>query len=603
MRVRGDAAYPTWFRRPLPLDAPRARFAGFAPSTQILRKGQVRRVGAMPLPCDIVFERDVAVTLRDGTVIYTDIFRPAGEGQHPAIVSWSPYGKEIGGQWLDDMPERFGVSLDSTSELMKWEGADPAFWVAQGYAVLQPDIRGAYRSGGNLVFWGSQTAEDGYDFIEWAALQPWSSGRIGLAGNSWLTVSQWFIAAERPPHLAAIAPWEGASDIMRDDFLRGGIPRTAFPEALMQTFAGENLMEDITRMVATEQDETPYWADKIARLEQIAVPAYIVASYDNVAHTHGTFEGWRRIASKDKWLRVHNTQEWPDFYDPQHSAELLQFFDRYLKGVANGWEDTPRVRISVLDPGHADEIDRVVGNFPPEGYDHRSYYLGAAGTLAAQPGDRATVISYDVAEGTAAFLLPIDHDAELVGYSKLKLWVEADGADDIDLAITMEKVDAQGEPIIRESYPGGAGPTRATGYLRASRRALDPQRSTPAEPYLLMQGEQRLAPGEIVPLEIAIWPIALRFHAGEQLKLTVAPFRNDPIVMPFGSARIDLPVGCYTFDPAHPPEMQTLGGDASTSPDWVADQAVMPPSRNRGTHRIHLGGRWDSHLLVPLKRL
>lgn len=256
-KVRGNDAYPVWFRRPLPLTTPRVRYPGYKPGKDILHKGEVRRVGALPLPCDILFERDVPVTLRDGTVLLTDIFRPVGDGGYPAIVSWSPYGKEIGGQWLDDMPERFGVALASTSELMKWEASDPAFWVNQGYAVLHPDIRGAYRSGGDLMFWGRQMAEDGYDYIEWAAAQPWSNGKLGMAGNSWLTCSQWFIAAEQPPHLAAIAPWEGSSDIMHDHFVRGGVPNPCFADMLMQTFAGENLMEDIAKMSVAEPLETP----------------------------------------------------------------------------------------------------------------------------------------------------------------------------------------------------------------------------------------------------------------------------------------------------------------------------------------------------------
>ncbi|CAI1218455.1 Cocaine esterase [Serratia ficaria] len=604
MRVYGNDAYPTWFRRPLPLDAPRVRYPGFNPGSETLRQGTVRRKGAMPLPCDILLERDVAVTLRDGTVIYTDVFRPVGSGAYPTILAWSPYGKQIGGQWLDEIPHRFGVTLDMTSEMMKWEGPDPAFWVNAGYAVIHPDIRGAYRSGGNLVGWGRQTAEDGCDVIAWVAQQAWSNGKVGMAGNSWLTVSQWFIAAEQPPQLAAIAPWEGASDIARDDLLRGGIPRTAFPETLIQSFAGENLMEDMPRMAATEQDETPYWADKAARLERIEVPVYIVASYDNIAHTHGTFDAWKRISSKEKWLRVHNTQEWPDFYDPANQAELKRFFDRYLKGEDNGWEQTPQVRISILDPGRQDEIGRVVEAFPPAGYEHVRLHLADRSSMSFDPASAEGVASYEVDGGSVTFMLPIDYEAELIGYSKLRLFVEADGADDMDLSIRLEKVDSAGHQIIRATYPGGAAPTQMTGYLRVSRRALDRTRSSEADPFLLLQGEQRLSPGEIVPVDIGIWPMAMKFHPGEQLKLTLAPFRNDPMNMPFGLAAIDVPKDSFTFQPGTAPEMIHLaGGGPATMPVWAKSQEVMPPSRNRGIHRIHFGGAHDSYLLVPLKRL
>lgn len=77
------------------------------------------------------------------------------------------------------------------SGLQKFEAPDPAVWVARGYAVLNPDTRGALHSEGNLSQWGTQDGQDGYDFTEWIAEQPWSNGKVGFAGNSWLAISQW----------------------------------------------------------------------------------------------------------------------------------------------------------------------------------------------------------------------------------------------------------------------------------------------------------------------------------------------------------------------------------------------------------------------------
>ncbi|ETS85978.1 hypothetical protein PFICI_04003 [Pestalotiopsis fici W106-1] len=189
-KVYGDDTYPVWHRRLLPPETPRARYPGFKPETAVLKKGSKRREGAKSLRCDILLERDVAVTLRDGNTIYADIFRPTTNGTYPGIVHWSPYGKETGNQHLDDIPGRYNVPLSSLSELQKWEANDPAEWVCNGYAILQPDTRGAFSSTGNFPFWGRQLAEDGYDFIEWAANQTWSSGKLGMSGNSWLTISQ-----------------------------------------------------------------------------------------------------------------------------------------------------------------------------------------------------------------------------------------------------------------------------------------------------------------------------------------------------------------------------------------------------------------------------
>ena len=142
-------------RQALPVTAPTARYPGFRQEKLLLKKGSIRMKGAMPLPCDIVLERDVPVRLRDDVTIYTDVFRPADDQKHPAILALSPYGKEIGSQWLDDVPMRAGVPKNATSGLQKFEGPDPAYWVSHGYAVINPDVRGAYNSEGIVLFFGS----------------------------------------------------------------------------------------------------------------------------------------------------------------------------------------------------------------------------------------------------------------------------------------------------------------------------------------------------------------------------------------------------------------------------------------------------------------
>ena len=591
-----------WFRRATPPSAPRSRDnANYG--KQVLPKGHLRRPGARPLSCDILFEPDVPVTLRDGTVIYADILRPVGDGQYPSILSWGPFGKNIGCVRLEDFPDRTGVPLDATTELMKWEAADPGYWVEHGYAVLHPDARGTFRSQGDIQWMSRQEAEDGYDFIEWAAAQPWSNGRVGMCGNSWLAIMQWFIAAEQPPHLAAIAPWEGASDILREFVGRGGVPKPIFSDVLTQALPGEHLIEDIAKMVMTEQDFTGYWQDKRARFDRITVPAYIAASYDNDLHTPGTFAAWREIASEEKWLRIHNTHEWRDLYEPAHTEDLRRFFDHYLKGEDNGWESTPRIRAAVLDPGREDELGRVIESFPPE-WPHQTFYLAANGALDGTPQADATSAEYPAEQVPGVtFRVKVPNASEIIGYCKLKLWVEAEGADDMDLWVTVEKLDTDGGNTLLRPHPyaGVSMPLQATGMLRVSRRALDPELSTPSEPFLSLVGEQRLSPGEIVPVEIGLWPIGFKIRAGEILQVTVSPYHSEGIPLALGAAPIEIPADRYTYDPADAPEMITLSGSREVVPPWVAAQTVKPEDRNRGTHRIHFGGQYDSHLLVPLK--
>lgn len=586
-------------RKALPVDAPRVRYPGFNPDTLILKVGSVRREGAMPLPCDILLERDVPIRLRDGVTIYADVFRPVGDEACPALLAWSPYGKEIGGQMLDDVPMRSGVPLSATSGLEKFEGPDPAYWVAHGYAIVNPDKRGAYMSEGNLLYWGHEDALDGCDVIDWIASQKWSNGKVGMTGNSWLTVSQWFIAAERPEHLAAIALWEGFCDHYRESGTRGGIPAPEFPEMIAETFASAHgMLEDQPRMIVECPFMCDYWEDKAARVENIEIPAYVVASYTNSVHTHGSFAGFRRMASKEKWLRVHNTSEWFDYYTPENVEDLRRFFDHYLKGIDNGWEQTPRVRLSVLNPGGTDIVGRAEEDFPLARTQYHKLYLSAADSalLTSLPADQA-VSEYqsDSARHEVTYRYRMERPTEITGYMKLHLWVSAPDHDDMDLAVRVEKLSRDGQPL-----PDRTGNLiAATGLMRVSMRQLDEARSTETEPYYTFTTEQKLKPGEIVPVEIEIWPMGLYFDEGEILQLTVGAYQPANAAIPFGSASISVPRDGFTYMPGQPVEMMTVGGNATQCAD-PAEVVVSPATHNAGRHRIYTGGEYDSYLYVPV---
>lgn len=585
-------------RKALPVSAERVRYPGFKQETLVLKAGSIRREGAKPLSCDILLGRDVPIRLRDEVTIYADVFRPVGNDVCPAILAWSPYGKEIGGQMLDDVPLRSGVPLDATSGLEKFEGPDPAYWVAHGYAVVNPDKRGAYMSEGNLLYWGHEDALDGCDVIEWIASQKWCNGKVGMSGNSWLTVSQWFIAAERPEHLAAIAPWEGFCDHYRESGTRGGIPTPEFPEMIAETFSSAHgMLEDQPRMIVEKPFLCDYWLDKAARVENIDIPAYVVASYTNSVHTHGTFAGYRRMASKEKWLRVHNTNEWFDYYTPENVDDLRRFFDHYLKGMDNGWEKTPKVRLSVLNPGGRDIVGRAEDEFPLARTVYRKLYLSAVDSTlqASLPQQEITDIYQSAAkDNKVTYRYRMDKPTEITGYMKLHLWVSAPDHDDMDLAVRVEKLSKDGQPL-----PDRAGNRIvATGQLRVSLRQLDTLRTTEAEPYYTFTGEQKLKPGEIVPVEIEIWPMGLFFEKGEILQLTVGAYQPEKAAIPFGSAKITVPEEGFTYMPGQPVKMMTLGGDATECAD-PSEVVTSPATHNVGRHCIYTGGRYDSYLYIP----
>ncbi|MVA57344.1 CocE/NonD family hydrolase [Agrobacterium vitis] len=532
----------------------------------ILKKGSTQREGGMPLKSDVLVERDVAVTLRDGVTIRADLYRPVEEGQYPAIIGWSPYGKR-GGMLNNDLfghPTRMDVPVAWEDGLNKFEAPTPAYWVAHGYVVIAPDSRGAGNSEGDIHAWGRQEPEDEYDLIEWAGEQAWSNGKIGLTGNSMLAMSQWFVAALRPPHLAAIAPWEGASDIYRDTACRGGIPEFIFSEGIFGRLCGPGLVEDIPAMTATHPLLDTYWKTKIAELENIDVPAYVVASWTNLLHTSGTFRGWSSISSTEKWLRVNNTHEWTDYFNPDNVDDLRRFFDRYLKNIDNGWETTPRVRLTVMDPGNRDTVNRSEAAFPLERQMTKALHLALQDgkpVLSHESQTEPASLSYDVADKEGvAFSITFDALTELTGFFNLKLWVEADGHDDMDLFAFVRKRDTNG--VVREcNVVTGRTHVGPNGRLRVSLRATDPQRSTELEPFLPFDSPSKLKPGEIVPVEIGFWPYGIRWQPGETLELVIT------------------------------------GTDLLIRPEFP--QLPPIPTLNKGRHIIHFGGEYGSTLLVP----
>ena len=525
---------------PLP-EARTGILTAFDPGTRTLEAGFRIAPQFRELPVDIVFEKDTSVQLRDGTTVHVDIFRPAGAEQVPVIVAWSPYGKAQGTS--ASVMGVFGlVGLDNSvvSGLEKFEGPDPAYWCARGYAIANPDIRGVVDSDGDSVLWDRQEGRDCFDVIEWLAEQEWCTGKVGMSGTSYLAVSQWFTAAEQPPHLAAINPWEGVSDVYRDLVMRGGMPDTGFARQLQEgSFFGKNQKEDILAETDAHPLMDELWENKIPEFDQINVPAYVVASYSNTLHTAGTFRAWRRMAGEEKWLRIHNSQEWPDYYDEANVEDLRRFFDHYLRGEDNGWEETPRVRYSVLDLEGGDRTGIPAESFPPAEVDSTRFYLEAnSRSLTLSAPTASAEASYDVAANPNAvsFITRFDEETELVGYPKAHLWVEARGSDDMDLFVLIQKLDAHGTPLqaftvpnqnarIHDATDHGATILKykgSDGRLRVSMRHLDEALATEDVPAHTFDRVEKLQPGQVAEVEIELLPIGLAFHPGEQLRFVIS---------------------------------------------------------------------------------
>lgn len=517
----------------------------------------------------MIIERDVAVTLRDGVKIYIDIYRPADESPAAPIIGWGPYGKHGHIQYSDTFPN-WGGNPSYISKYAAFEACDPAYWVPRGYAIINPDTRGTWHCEGTATFLSPDEARDFYDLIEWAGTQPWSNGKVGLSGVSYLASAQWRVAEANPPHLAAINPWEGWADTYREVARHGGIPETFFwPYLTPRWSTSTTRVEDFAAETREHPHFDAFWESKAADFAKIRAPAYVVASWsDQGLHTRGTLEGFKRISSQQKWLEVHGRKKWAYYYEPECVKRLQQFFDRFLLGKSGTMDDWPKVSLESREKFYVGAMKREI-EWPIARTRYTRLFLNAAektlqrSLVLADGSCRYDTGTSTTAPGHAAFDIAFKDPTELIGHMKLRVWAAAEEADDMDLFVAVQKLDASGRIV---PFPFWAhfddGPV-ALGWLRASHRELDAARSTEYQPVLAHKRELKLARSQIVPLDIEIWASGTQFAAGEGLRLVIQ------------------------------------GSDIYTYPKPVMCDR-HEESVNRGHHVLYAGGKYDSHLLVPV---
>lgn len=505
----------------------------------------------------MIIEYDAAVRMRDGKNIYINVFRPDKEGKYPVLIAWGPYGKHGRGRH------------PFLSKYACFEAPDPDKWCLHGYIIINADPRGFWNSEGDATYFSEQEAEDCFDLIEWAGTQSWSNGKVGMLGVSYLAWIQWKVAALQPPHLAAISPWEGVSDFYRELTFHGGIPETAWQRYGERNRFSITRVEDLLVMSGQHPMFDEYWASKNADLSKITVPAFIVASWsDHGLHTRGTLEGFKKITSKDKWLLIHGRKKWETFYQWDYVEKQIQFFNRFLKGIDNRVKYWPGVMLEVREKFFVGDY-RSEKEWPLARTKYTRLFLSASdGKLSYLPLTESSQTRYKVdnindKNQNVQFEIKFGQQTELTGYMNLKLWVQAEGSDDMDLFVAVEKIDRTGYvvPFPFFSYHDD-GPV-ALGWLRVSHRELDKKKSTLYQPIHKHQKEIKLKPGEIVPVEIEIWPSSTLFERGEKLRLILQ-----------GS---DI----YSYH------------DGTLTSEHTA-------TVNHGEHVIHTGGAFDSFLLVPV---
>jgi predicted acyl esterase len=472
----------------------------------------------------ITIERDVTIPTRAGFNLYADLFRPIdAAGPLPVLVVWTPYGKHDPAPLATIFPAS-GVKAEWQSDLTIFEAPDPAYWTGQGYAVVIADTAGTWFAETDASYLSRSEAEAHYDLIEWAGVQTWSNGKVGLSGVSYLASSQWNVAALKPPHLAAINPWEGWSDTFNEIVRHGGIPETYFwPHIQVRWGVSDRKVEDLWAQTREHLFFDDYWRSKVADLAQINVPAYVVASWsDHGVHTRGTLEGFKRISSQQKWLEVHGGKKWGYYYEPPSIARQTAFFDHFLKGEPTALADWPPVMLHVRDRSGVATLKQSA-QWPVEDTNYRRLYLDAgAGTLATDAPANPSIFSYDPLDDAeeATFSYRFDAATELVGHMKLQLTVSTSDADDMDLFVVVEKLH-DGERVGFTHWAVFEDGPLALGWLRVSRRELDAERSTAYQPVLTNASEQKLVSGEKVEVQIEILPSGTRFEVGDVLQIRI----------------------------------------------------------------------------------
>src|SRR5262245_22894020 len=499
---------------------------------------------------------DVSIAMDDGLVLRADVFRPTAEGRYPVLLTYGPYAKGLAFQdgypsaWQRMVAEHPDVAYGSSNLYQSWEVVDPEKWVAHGYACVRVDSRGAGRSPGYIEHFSPRETRDFYNCIEWAGVQPWSNGKVGLNGISYYGMNQWHVATLQPPHLAAMCIWEGSADWYRDMTHHGGIlctffanwydmqvktvqyglgrrgPRSRATGELVcgdETLSDQKLAQnrcDFGDDILAHPLDDQYHRDRSPVWEKVVTPFLSAANWGGQGlHPRGNFEGFVRAAAKEKWLEAHGIEHWTHFYTDYGRLLQKRFFDHFLKGEQNGWGRQPKVQLQVR---HLDRfVERHENEWPIKRTQWTKLFLNpAAQSLERKAGDSDGKVTYDgFGDGVSFLSAPLPGETELTGPLAARLFVSSSTAD-ADLFLVFRVFTPDMKEVV---FMGAIDPHTpiAQGWLRASHRKLDRKLSVEYRPYHAHDEKQPLKPGQIVELDIEIWPTCIVVPAGYRIALTV----------------------------------------------------------------------------------
>jgi predicted acyl esterase len=554
---------------------------------------------------------DIPIKMDDGLVLRCDIYRPVADGQYPVIMTLGPYGKWLHfadlykSQWERMCADQPDVPTDSTNKYQCWEVVDPEKWVPDGYVCIRIDSRGAGRSPGVIDIWSLREAKDLARSIEWAGVQPWSNGKVGLNGISYYGQNQWQTSALQPKHLAAICIWEGAADFYRDMAHHGGIFNRGFvqdwskaqvysvqngrvngdwvsgPETLSDEQLGRNRRDFYDDCISRKLDTDPYWQSRMPDWTKVKTPLFSAANWGGQGlHPRGNFEGFVRAAAEHKWLEVHGIEHWTHFYTNYGLALQKKFFGHFLKGEDTGWTRQPKVLLQVRHPERF--VERHEKEWPLARTQWTKFFVHPHDmSLSTEAQEAESSVTYGgFGQGVTFLTEPLEHEIEITGPIAAKLWMSS-ATEDADLFLVVRAFTADLKEVTFQGALDAHTPI-AQGWLRCSHRRLDRKLTLPYRPYHTHDEEQKLKAGEIYEVDVEIWPTCIVLPKGYRLALSV---RGTDYV--------------YPGEPGA--GVETLGKVwTGVGPFTHDDPRDRPPAVFSGEVTLHTGPDRQAHVLLPV---
>jgi putative CocE/NonD family hydrolase len=491
------------------------------------------------------------ITMSDGVKLRYAVVLPAASGRFPVAMKYDGY-------------------CEGTDPITCNEGHEASALLADGYAVLGVNLRGTGCSEGQFDFRNPVLNRDGAAAVEWAARQSWSAGHVGMFGDSFPGITQPGIAALHPAGLSAIAPWQIVDDVYRDVAYPGGVgnaefgafwglgdqPAASHSSALQGVQAGDPQCAQSEAQQATVNpasnifvagEQHPYidsyWNSKTvgAAASKINVPAFGCATWqDDEVGSRSTWTLWPRLNPARTWVVAANGYHAMCVNSKRVTAQLVDFFDRFVKGKRNSFEKTAHMQIWHETTGAADAEPTWVTSSPswPRALKTNRFHLGRGGALTAappsgvQPAD--DYVSPTASAGTengivfgqgnrlwkqpgtprgavAYTTAKLANTAELLGPASVDLWLKST-ATDTNLQATITEVRPDGQEVYVNR-----------GWLTASQRKLDQRASSPTMPVHthLESDVQPLVPGAPTFMRLEVFPVDHVFRAGSRIRLVI----------------------------------------------------------------------------------